>query len=101
MSFGTAKLSVFQVGIVYRLPNGKDFVVGYIECEAQRFKGASVSFMAKAGTLEHVERNSIPLRGGAGAEDEPRFCIDEARDEPGRCDPVDSRARASDPGALL
>ncbi len=34
MSFGTAKLAVFQVGIVYRLLNGEDFVVGYIECEA-------------------------------------------------------------------
>ena len=34
MSFGTAELSVFQVGIVDRLFNGEDFVVGYIECEA-------------------------------------------------------------------
>src|SRR5271168_5195269 len=101
MSFGTAKLFVFQVGIVYRLLNGEDFVVGYIECEAQSFKGAPVSFMAKADTLEHVKRNSIPVRGGAGIEDELRFCIDEARDEPGRCDPVDPRARASDPGPLL
>ena len=61
----------------------------------------SVAFMAKAGTLEHVKRNSIAVRGGARIEDELRFRIDEAGDKPGRRDPVDSWARASDPGALL
>ncbi len=80
MSFGTAKLSVFQVGIVNRLPKGEDSVIGNIECKTERLKGASVGFMAKAGALEHVKRNSVPVRDGAGIEDEPGFRVDEAGD---------------------
>src|ERR1700722_17147600 len=56
VSFRSPELSVFEVGIVYRLRNGEDLVIGYIECEAQRFKRASVTFMAKTGTLKHVKR---------------------------------------------
>src|SRR4029078_1165060 len=74
--------------------------IAYCELLADRFKGAVLSNMAKALRAEHVEGNGIWMRGRSGREEQARFWMDEAADQPSGRNAVDAGSGTGHPDAV-